>query len=382
MNPIYLDNNATTACDPEVLDAMLPFFHKEFGNPHSPHTMGRRAMQHVEKARESVATSLGCESDEILFTSGATESNNLAIFGLAKGTSGSRRQILVCTTEHKSVLLPCDELTGQGFVVEKVPVNSQGEIRLDVLRRQLSIDTLFVSVHAGNNEVGTIQPLAAVSRLAHEQGALVHADVAQACGKISLSFPDLDIDLASISAHKLYGPKGVGALFVRRGLNSGALRAIAQGGGQEQGLRPGTLNVAGIVGMGVAFALAGRRLHQDMKHIAHLRDDCEQIIGATSECCVNGRGAQRLPGTISITFRGVPADMLITNVPELCVSTGSACSTGTPSPSHVLLAMGLSREDAECTIRISIGRTNTQQDVQLAADLIARAVSSLRTRTS
>jgi cysteine desulfurase len=268
------------------------------------------------------------------------------------------------------------------LTVSSGPVNSQGEVRLDVLRQRLSTDTLFVSVHAANNEVGTVQPLAEVSRLTHEQGALLHADVAQACGKIPLSLPDLSIDIAPISAHKLHGPKGIGALFVRHGLNSGTLRAITHGGGQEQGFRPGTLNVAGIVGMGVAFALAERRLHQDMKYVAHLRDDFEQTIGATSECCFNGRDAQRLPGTTSITFPGVPADTLIANVPELCISMGSACSSGTPSPSHVLLAMGLSREDAECTIRISIGRANTQQDMRIAADLIARAVSSLRARTS
>jgi len=382
MKPIYLDNNATTACDPEVLEAMLPFFQQQFGNPHSPHVMGRKAMHHVEKARESVAAGLGCEPDEILFTAGATESNNIALFGLAKGILNDRKRILVCATEHKSVLYPCEELAANGFVVEKIPVNSQGEIRLDVLQQQLSTDTLVVSVHAANNEVGTIQPLAAVSQLVHERGALLHTDAAQACGKMPLKFSDLGVDLASISAHKLYGPKGIGALFVRRGLSPGVMRTVIQGGGQERGLRPGTLNVAGIVGMGVAFALAEVRLHQDVRHIADLRDAFEHKIEVVLECYFNGHGAQRLSGTTSITFPGVPADMLIANVPELCIGMGSACSSGTLSPSHVLLAMGLCREDAGCTIRVSFGRTNSQRDVQIAADLIGRAVSSLRTEAS
>jgi cysteine desulfurase len=376
---IYLDNNATTPCAPEVVEGMLPFLSSDYGNPSSPHAAGRKALRAVEAARADIANAVGCDSADIIFTSGATESNNLALLGAAEMAEPSRRRVLVGAIEHKSVLAACHLLVERGFVVEEIPVDDTGTVRIDAVERMLGPDVLVVAVQAANNEVGTLQPVEAIARLAHKHGSLVHCDAAQALGKIDIQVARLGVDMASFSGHKVYGPKGIGTLFLRRGMASSRIAPILAGGGQELNLRPGTLNVPGIVGMGIACKAARSRLPDDVATIASLRDRLEagvlhQVPGAK----INGSRQNRLPGTSSISVKGVPADVLIANVPQLCISTGSACTSGANSPSHMLLAMGLSREDAECTIRISMGRYTTLEDVDAAIELLTSAVSALR----
>jgi len=376
---IYLDNNATTPCAPEVIEGILECLSSDYGNPSSSHIMGRRAMQRVEEAREQVADSIGGDPAEIIFTSGATESNNLALLGVAEGGEPSRRRILVSAVEHKSVLVTCSILAQRGFTVEEIPVDHTGLLRVEALRARVGPDVLLVSVQAANNEVGTLQPIGAIAQYAHEHGALVHCDTAQVLGKTPLCIGDLGVDMASFSGHKMYGPKGIGALFVKQGLAGSKVVPVLGGGGQELGLRPGTLNVPGIVGMGIACRLSQPRLDQDMVETESLRDLLEdKLLALVPGAKVNGNRAARLPGTSSITFPGVPADALIANVPEVCVSAGSACTSGAVAPSHVLLAMGLSRDDAECTIRIGVGRFTTKEDIETAVRLLSSAALALR----
>jgi cysteine desulfurase len=376
---VYLDNNATTPCAPEVVEGMLECFSSNYGNPSSSHIMGRRAMQCVEDARGHVADSIGADPTEIVFTSGATESNNLAMLGVGGGGDPSRKRILVSAVEHKSVLGPGGILAQMGFVIEEVPVDSTGLVRVEALQDRLGPDVLLVSIQAASNEVGTLQPMGTLAQVVHEVGALVHCDAAQAMGKIPFDVSEFGVDMASLSGHKVYGPKGVGALFIKRGLAGSRVVPILGGGGQESGLRPGTLNVPGIVGMGIACGLAQSRLSQDMAEIARLRNLLEErLLAAVPGARINGNLTSRLPGTSSITFPGVPADALIANVPEVCVSTGSACTSGAVAPSHVLLAMGLSRDEAECTIRIGVGRYTTREDVEAGASLLSKAALGLR----
>jgi len=378
---VYLDNNATTPCATEVVEGMLECFSSDYGNPSSSHIMGRRAMQRVEEARGHVADSIGADPSEIVFTSGATESNNLAMLGIPGGGDPSRKRILVSAVEHKSVLGPCGLLVQRGFVVEEVPVDSTGLVCVEAFQDRLGPDVLLVSIQAANNEVGTLQPMGTLAQVAHEVGALVHCDAAQSLGKTPFDVSESGVDMASLSGHKVYGPKGVGALFIKRGLAGSRVVPIMGGGGQESVLRPGTLNVPGIVGMGIACGLAQLRLNQDMAEIARLRNLLEErLLAAVPGARINGNRIGRLPGTSSITFPGVPADALIANVPEVCVSTGSACTSGAVAPSHVLLAMGLSRDDAECTIRIGVGRFTTEEDIKTAVNLLSSAALALRLR--
>ncbi|MCE5327917.1 MAG: cysteine desulfurase [Planctomycetaceae bacterium] len=376
---IYLDHNATTPCAPEVVQAMLPFFGTTYGNPASPHLMGREASRHVETARSRVADAVGCDATEIVFTGGATEANNAVLLGLSERQVCPRNRVLVSATEHKSVLSVSEKLKARGLVVETIPVDEAGRLKIDVLREQIRDDVLLVSVHAANNETGVIQPLDIVSAMARGKGALVHCDAAQVLGKVAFSVSELGLDFASFSGHKAYGPKGVGALYVRSGLGK-ALDPILVGGGQEGGLRSGTLNVPAIVGMGVACDLSRARTDEDSLRISTLRQELEKQLCKIDDTVVNASQTERLPGTSSITFEDVPADMLVTNVHPLCISTGSACTSGTVAPSHVLLAMGLSREDAQSTVRISLGRYTSEADIAAAIEIISVAVSALRSR--
>ena len=376
---IYLDNNATTPCAREVVDGMLPFFSSDYGNPSSPHAAGRKALRAVEAARLHIADAVGCDSADLIFTSGATESNNLALLGAAERAEPSRRRVLVGAIEHKSVLATCHLLTERGFIVEEVPVDDTGMVRVDAVEHKLGPDVLIVAVQAANNEVGTLQPVEAVARLAHGHGALVHCDAAQALGKIDIQVAKLGVDMASFSGHKVYGPKGIGVLFLRRGMASVRIAPILGGGGQELNLRPGTLNVPGIVGMGIACKAARSCLADDVATITFLRDRLEAgVLHQVPGVKINGNRQNRLSGTSSMSVRGIPADVLIANLPQLCISTGSACTSGANSPSYVLLAMGLSREEAECTVRISLGRYTTRKDVDAAIELLSSAISVLR----
>jgi len=376
--PIYLDNNATTPCAPEVVEAMLPYFTLQCGNPSSIHALGLKAQLAVTKARESMASFLGCDSSELFFTSGATESNNQVLLSCPPAGE-KRRGVVVSAVEHKSVLAPAQALSEQGISIHKLPVDTSGCVLLNSLKDIINENIYLVSVQAANNEVGTLQPIQEITEHAHSQGVLVHCDATQLLGRKSLDLYELGVDFASFSAHKVYGPKGIGALFVRQGTPRRNLSPLLRGGGQEASLRAGTLNVPGIVGFAAACNLAHERIAPDALKMSRLRDQLEttmlkNIAGAT----VNGDQINRLPGTTSITITGVQADTLIANIPNICISGGSACSEGTVSPSHVLLAMGLSREQAECTVRIGIGRYNSRTEIDLACTSFVAVVEKLR----
>lgn len=373
--PIYLDYNSTTPCAKEVVNAMLPFFSEQFGNAANSHAHGRSAALAVEIARAQIAETIACDPSDILFTSGATESNNLAILGVVKRAQ-TRRKLVVSAVEHKSVLEPYRSLISQGFVVVEIPVTRSGLVDIGRSEEIIDDDTLLVSVQAANNETGVIQPVHEMVALAHRHGALVHCDAAQALGKVAFSVREYDADVVSLTSHKAYGPKGIGALVVRGARARAAMSPVLHGGGQEAGLRPGTLNVSGAVGFGRACKLCYDNCQNDSLRVAALRDTLEMTIKeAIPWSYVNGAVAKRLPGTTSFTIPGIPADMLMANLPMLCLSNGSACNSGAPEPSHVLLSMALSRADAESTIRISLGRYTSKMEIQTACrDIIAAAL--------
>ena len=379
---IYLDHAASTPCDPAVAAVMEHVAAHEFANPSSSHRAGQRAVRYVDEARERLAAAIGALPEEVVFTSGATESNNMAILGIAAAAEERgerRRRIVTLGLEHPSVLGPGRHLTARGFMLVTAPVGRDGTLELDALAEVLKDDTLLFSVQAANNEIGTIQPLAAASRLAHEHGALVHSDAAQALGKMPFDVEALDLDFASFSAHKCYGPKGVGALWVRNGPVHAPIAPLYFGGGHEHGLRPGTYNTAAIAGFGEAARIADERLADDTHHIAALRDHFEALLQDRVEgIAVNGALGHRLPGASSLTFEGVDADALIARLPDLDLSAASACHSGTPEPSHVLRAIGLSNEQAYSTLRVALGRGATHTDVEQAANRIAESISAVR----
>jgi len=372
---IYLDYNATTPCDPRVVEKMRPYFDELYANPaNGYHRWGRQAARAVDDARAQIGELINASSSEIVFTAGATESNNLAILGLARmARSGKRRRIVTAAVEHKAVLLPCKKLTEDGFEIIVLPVDESGRVLLDAARAAINADTLLVSVQAANNEVGTIQPVAEIAQIAHAQGALVHCDAAQAVGKIPVDVNVLGIDLLSASAHKLYGPKGVGCLYVRGGTRAIALEPLTYGGGQEHNLRSGTTNVPGIVGFGEACAIVRSELLQEMTRQMSLRDAIETaLLVEIPGLRINGRDVLRLPNTSSMTFPEIDADALLLNLPQLMLGTGSACTSGAVEPSHVLTAIGLSREQASKTIRVSTGKYTKEVDV---SEIVAQIVS-------
>ena len=367
---LYLDYNATTPCPTDVVEEMVPFFGTEYANPASAHLMGRKAAKAVEKVREEISNLVGCRAGDLFFTAGATESNNLVLQGLAVWDPEGKR-IVTTSIEHKSILEPCRRLREKGMDVVEVPVTSDCLVDLSTLEGYLDNRTVLVSVQFANNETGTIQPIEEIVKICHARNVLVHIDAAQALGKVPLSLEGLDVDFASLSAHKCYGPKGIGALYVRSGRARNAVVPLLLGGGQELSIRPGTMNVPGIVGFGAACRLAFSDLGSEMTRIAHLRNEFEkQLESRFSGVRFIGSGATRLPGTTSVLIPGVPADALIARMPSICVGTGSACSSGALSPSHVLLACGVSRDDAGCVIRVSMGRFTTSDDVNFAIDEI------------
>ncbi len=375
--PIYLDNQATTRCDPRVLQVMLPYFADEYGNPHSvEHVMGQRAERAVERAREEVAALVGADAKEIVFTSGATESNNIAIKGAARfaaGMGNGRRRIVTVATEHKCVLEAVGDLEADGFEPLFLPVRPDGVLDPDVLRRALETPTLLVSVMAVNNETGVIQDIAGLAAIAKQAGALFHSDLAQAVGKMPVDLTGWQVDLASISGHKLYGPKGVGALFVRRRPRV-RLAPLFSGGGQERGLRSGTLPTPLIVGLGEACRLAGIEMVGEAERLAGLRARLlNGLRAAIPGLQVNGSMESRIAGNLNLTFPVVAAATLMRATPDICVSTGSACSSATIEPSYVLRALGLSDEAASRTLRIGIGRFTSAADIDYAAASLAAA---------
>ena len=374
---IYLDNQATTACDSRVMAAMLPWFTSQFGNPHSAeHAMGRAAEDAVEAARAEMAALIGAEPREIVFTSGATESNNIAIKGAARfARDGARRRVVTLATEHKCVLESVRDLHAEGFEPVILPVNPDGLLDMEHLAAALQTPTLLVSVMAANNETGVIQNIAAIAALARQNGALFHTDAAQAVGKIPLDMAAMGIDLASVSSHKFYGPKGVGALYVRRRPRV-RVAPLFSGGGQERGLRSGTLAAPLIVGFGVACRLAAAEMVEENARVGALRDRMLARLQADVPGLVlNGHPGQRLAGNLNVTFPAVAATELMAALPDLCVSTGSACSSAEIETSYVLRAMGLHVDAAARTLRIGIGRFTSAADIDAAGAMLARASS-------
>jgi cysteine desulfurase len=375
--PVYLDNQATTRCDPRVLAVMLPFFTEEYGNPHSAeHVMGQRAEMAVEAARAEVATLIGAEPREVVFTSGATESNNIAIKGAAlhaRRMGDPRRRIVTVATEHKCVLESVADLAEEGFLPVVLPIRPDGLLDPEVLRAALAEPTLLVSVMAVNNETGVVQDVSEFAAIARQAGALFHTDAAQAVGKIPLDVTGWGVDLLSLSGHKIYGPKGIGALFVRRRPRV-RLAPLFSGGGQERGLRSGTLATPLIVGLGEACRLARLEMEAEAARISVLRDQLMlRLRDAMPAIVLNGNPQARIPGNLNLTFPAATALQLMQANPDLCVSTGSACSSAAIEPSYVLRALGLSDDAAARTLRIGIGRFTSAADIDYAAAALIAA---------
>ena len=378
---IYLDSNASTPCDPRVVEAMLPFFGAVFANPSSlNHRPGQAASSALEEARTAVACYLGARSStEIVFTSGASEANTLALVGAAETLGERRRHLVTQATEHPSVLEPLRRLQARGWELTVIGVGRDGRIDLDELEGSLREDTVLVSVMLANNETGTVQPVRQAAGLAHRRGALLHCDAAQGAGKLPLDVNDLEIDLLTISGHKVYGPKGIGALYVRR--RAPALRLSPQilGGGHERGLRSGTPNVPGAVGFARALEIAADELASETTRLSDLRDRFElEVRGALDGCTVNGSASERLAGTSNLSFAGIDGTSLLASLPDLAVSTGSACASAHPEASPVLLAMGVPKQLAAASIRICLGRFTIGDEVERAADRIIHEVTRLR----
>jgi cysteine desulfurase len=375
--PVYLDNQATTRCDPRVASVMLPWFTEHYGNPHSvEHVMGTEAEAAVEDARAQVAALIGADAKELVFTSGATESNNIAIKGAARHAQRSgneRRRVVTVATEHKCVLESVGDLAEEGFEPVFLPVGADGLLDPQVLRDALAVPTLLVSVMAVNNEIGVVQDIPGLAAIAKQSGALFHTDIAQATGKIPVDLTAWKVDLASVSGHKIYGPKGVGALFVRRRPRV-RLAPLFSGGGQERGLRSGTLPAPLIIGLGEACRLAQAEMADEAKRFAGLRDRLlDRLRTAIPELGLNGSTQDRIAGNLNLTFPGVTAADLMARVPDLCVSTGSACSSAAIEPSYVLRAIGLSDDAASRTLRIGIGRFTSAADIDYAAAALTAA---------
>jgi cysteine desulfurase len=378
--PIYMDNHATTPVDPRVFEAMRPFFMEKFGNAASRnHSFGWEAEQAVEQARKQVAALLNADSREIIFTSGATESDNLAIKGAAWMYREKGDHIITCATEHKAVLDSCKRLQKEGFRVTYLPVDRSGLVDPEAVRKAIDDKTILVSLMAANNEIGVIHPIAEIGRICKEKGVLFHSDAVQALGKIPFDVQAMNLDLASVSAHKMYGPKGVGALYVRRKNPRVQLAALLDGGGHERGMRSGTLNVPGIAGLGKACELARQELPEESRRLAALRDRLRDgIFARLDEVYVNGHPTQRLPGNINISFAYVEGESLLMGINDVAVSSGSACTSATLEPSYVLKALGIGEELAHTSIRFGLGRFNTEEEVDYVIEKVCTVVRRLR----
>jgi cysteine desulfurase len=375
--PIYLDNHATTPIDPRVLEEMLPYLTEKFGNAASrSHSFGWAAEQAVEAARERVANLVGAASDEIVFTSGATESDNLAIKGVTEAWRYKSNHIITVTTEHKAVLDSCKRLENYGYKITRLPVQSDGLVDLHQLEQAVDAATILVTIMAANNETGVLQPIQEIGKLCRERGVIFHTDAAQAVGKIPVDVAKQNIDLLSISAHKMYGPKGVGAFYVRKGIE---LPPVIDGGGHERGMRSGTLNVPGIVGLGRACAICKEEMEEESRRTGELRDRLHnKLTAALKDVRVNGSIEHRLSGNLNMSFAGVDGEELMTAIDDVAVSSGAACTSAHVEPSYVLKALGLADELAQASIRFGIGRFNTQAEIDYVAGCVIEAVQQLR----
>jgi len=378
--PIYLDNHATTPADPRVVEAMLPFFTERFGNAASRnHKFGWEAEAAVEQGRAQIAALIGANPKEIIFTSGATESDNLAIKGAAQMYRDKGDHIITTMTEHKAVIDSCKRLEKDGFSVTYMPVRKDGLIDLDQLRAAITDKTILVTIMAANNEIGVLQPIAEIGAIARERGVLFHSDAVQAIGKVPFDVNSMNVDLASISAHKIYGPKGVGALYVRRRNPRVLLAPQIDGGGHERGMRSGTLNVPGIVGFGKACEIAGQEMASESVRIRALRDRLNRKLHESlDELYINGSMEHRLPGNLNISFAYVEGESLLMGINDVAVSSGSACTSASLEPSYVLKALGAGDEIAHSSIRFGIGRFNTEEEVDYVAHKLADVVTKLR----
>ncbi len=367
---IYLDHNATTPVAPEVLDAMLPYLRDQYGNPSSDHPPGRRAAAAVGQARARVAALVGADPGDIVFTSGGTESNNLAIRGTAAASAPGRRRIITTVLEHPATTAPCEHLETQGWTITRLPSNRTGSIDTATAAAALGLDVALVTMMLAQNETGAILPVADIAAHAHRAGAVVHTDAAQAIGKINVDVNDLDVDLLSIAGHKCYAPQGIGALYQRPGT---PLKPLLRGAGQERGLRPGTENVAGIVGLGAACDMARTHLATETERLAGLRNSLWQMLNAAIPGLVRHTPEVSLPGTLTVSFRGITGRAVLAHAPGLAASTGSACHSGHDTPSATLLAMGVTHATALGAVRLSLGRATTATDIATAATILATA---------
>jgi cysteine desulfurase len=378
--PIYMDNHATTALDPRVLEAMLPYMTKIYGNAASRnHAFGWEAEQGVDKAREQIAKLIGATAKEIIFTSGATEGNNLAIKGVAEMYREKGNHIITQVTEHKAVLDTCKRLEKSGFKVTYLPVQPDGLVSVQDIADAITPETILVSIMYANNEIGVINPIAEIGKLCHEKGVLFHSDGVQAVGKIPVNVQTDSIDLLSLSGHKIYGPKGVGALYVRRRNPRVQLNAQIDGGGHERGMRSGTLNVPGIVGLGEACEIAGAEMAAETARLTELRDYLRGRLEAKLDYVeVNGNMDHHLPGNLNMSFVYVEGESLLMGINDIAVSSGSACTSATLEPSYVLKALGLGDDVAHSSIRFGLGRFNTREEVDYVADKLIDTVLKLR----
>ncbi len=375
---IYLDHASTTPADPEVVAAMLPWHSEQFGNPSTVYSLGLTAARAVQGARESIAKAIGADADEVYFTSGGTESDDWAILGTAEAQQKKGRHLIASTIEHHAVLESVDYLEKHGYEITRVPVDGAGLVDPESVRRAIRPDTILVSVMHANNEVGTIQPIAEIGKITREAGVLFHVDAVQTAGKLPLDVEALAVDMLSVSAHKLYGPKGIGLLYLRKRTR---ISPLFHGGGQEKGRRAGTHNVPGIMGMAKAFELAGTRMADDADREATLRDRLWQdLSGGIEAIYLNGDPARRLPNNLNVRLDGIEGEamILMLDMEGICVSSGSACTTGSLEPSHVLLAMGIPAEHAHGSLRVTLGRGTTAEDIDHFLKVFPPIVSRLR----
>jgi cysteine desulfurase len=378
MNHAYLDYNATTPVEPRVLDAMLPYFSGEFGNASSIHTPGQRARAAVETARERVAALIGAKPQEIVFTSGGTESDNHAIFGVTAASPVSSPHVIATTIEHEAVLNACQSLEKRGVAVTYLPVDREGLVATDSVRHAIRRETVLITIMHANNELGTVQPMEEIGRIAKERKVILHTDAVQSIGRIPIDVGTLTIDLLSLSGHKLYAPKGIGALYVRSGTR---VQQLLYGGHHQRGFRPGTENVAGIVGLGAAAEIARNSLAADAQRVAVLRDKLEcGLVERVPHIRLNAGNAPRTPNTTNVMFAGIEGEALVIalDLKGLSCSVGAACSSGAVEPSHVLTAIGLSQQEAKSSLRFSLGRHTTDAEIDFALEVIPAAVAQLR----
>lgn len=377
MRSVYLDHAATTPVHPEVVAAMLPYFTEQFGNASSVHHFGRKARTAVEQARQTVADAIGAEPQEIYFTSGGTEADNIAILGVAQALPQKGKHIITSAIEHHAVLETCEYLEKQGYAVTYLPVNAEGIVEVADVAKAIRPDTILITIMHANNEIGTIQPIAEIGALARSKGILMHTDAVQSLGNIPVNVKDLQVDLLSFSAHKIYGPKGSGVLYVRRGTR---IKPLVYGGSQERKLRTGTENVPGIIGLAKAVQLAVQELPERQTHLRQLRD--KLIAGLTSvpEVTLNGSPEHRLAGNVNISVKYVEGESLILSLDMkgIAVSSGSACTSGSLEPSHVLLGLGLDHLQAHGSLRLTLGRDNTEEDVDYVLQVFPEIVERLR----